>query len=155
MSAIIWPYRLAMTVIWAGLVTLMTTVGYLVWPSPAIYVSEPIPVENERNTVAPGDILYLVMSYDKPFDNETFVGVMVANRGTVWLLPVTLAALPPNTDEARGHTIRIPITLPAAIVPGEYVAIVSIVHPVRIPLPTFFHNAVRAHSEPFIVEPKS
>jgi len=150
-TPVIWPYRLAMAVIWVGLVIFLTTVGYIVWPSRPIYVSEPIPIENKNKQVEAGDILYLVMAYNKPFDNETFIGVMVASRGTIWLLPVTLAALPPNSEDERGHVIRIPVPIPHEVTPGQYVAVLSIVHPVRLPLPTLFHNAVRAHSEPFTV----
>ena len=145
---VIWPYRLAMAVIWLGLVTLMTIVGYILWPTQTIYIAEPIPVENTDRSVKSGGILFLVMSYNKPYDTETLIGVMIVHEGTVWILPVGLGAIPPSTTR-EGNRIRIPVHVPHEIPPGEYIAVLTFLHPVKIPLPTVFHSAIRANSEPF------
>lgn len=140
-----WPYRLAMSVVVAGCLTLGAIWGYVLWPVRTVYVDTPLRVLTP--VVRAGAYVAVHLRYSKPFEHEALVGFMFASKGNVALSPVGLSALPPGEHE---FNVYIPVPQVPA---GEYVVIAIVERQVRLPLPAVFDRAVTASSEPFrIVE---
>lgn len=142
----VWPYRLAMSVIVAGLMTLGTIYGYILWPTRVVYIDTPLPVLTP--TVSPGGWVTVRVRYSKPFAHEALVGWMFASQGEIAFGPVGLSAMPPGEHEFNVH-----VPVPTAIPPGEYVVVFIIERQVRLPLPAIFDRPVTAASVPFTVLP--
>ena len=138
-----WPYRLAMSVVIAGCLTLGAVWGYVLWPVQTVYVDTPLRVLTP--TVKAGTYVVVHIRYSKPYEHEALVGYMFASQGNVALSPVGLSALP-----AGEHEFNIYIPVPV-LPPGEYVVVAIIERQVRLPLPAVFDRAVTAASEPFQV----
>jgi hypothetical protein len=141
---LVWPYRLAMSVIVAGCLTLGAIFSYVFWPVRTIYIDTPLKVTPHE--VRAGDWIRLNLYYTKPFEHETLVGVMFASKGNIAMTPVGVSALP-----AGQHEMGMFVQVPSALPPDEYVALVIVERQVRLPLPAVFDTPVVAASEPFHV----
>lgn len=142
----LWPYRLAMSVIFAGLLTLGAVFGYALWPVRVVYIDTPMLVLTPE--VRRGEFVTVHARYSKPYPHEALVGWMFASKGNVAFGPASLSALP--TGE---HEFNMYVPVPNAIPPGEYVVIFIIERQVRLPLPAIFDRPVTAASVPFTVLP--
>jgi hypothetical protein len=116
--------------------------------SPRDVVQIAMPLKVEPLTVQAGGWITLDVRYTKLRDYDALVGVMIANEGTVVLLPASLSAMPSGT-----HQIKLMIQVPSALPPGEYVAYVIGEHTARLPLPMFGQSPLIVPSEPFTVVP--
>lgn len=143
---LLWPYRLAMSVIVAGALTFGSLLSYIFWPVQVVYIDTPVKVETP--TVRAGGTLTLHVRYSKPYEAASMVGVMYASEGTIALGPVGLSSLPPGD-----HDIHMLLQVPPALPPGQYVAVLLVERQVRLPLPALFDRPVRAASVPFTVLP--
>lgn len=140
-----WPYRLAMSVIAAGCVTLGSLYAYVLWPVQVVYIDTPMRVLTPE--VRAGEWLTVHVRYSKPFQHEALVGWMFASKGNVAFGPVSLSALPPGEHE---FNVYVPVP---PVPPGEYVVVFIIERQVRLPLPAIFDRPVTAASVPFTVLP--
>ncbi len=143
-TAPVWPYRLAMSVILAGSLSLGAIWGYVLWPVRVVYVDTPLRVLTP--IVRAGDAVTVHLRYSKPYTHEALVGWMFASRGNVALGPVGLSALPPGE-----HEVNVYVPVPLGLPPGEYVVIFIVERQVRLPVPALWDRPVTASSEPFQV----
>jgi hypothetical protein len=143
---LIWPYRLAMSVIVAGALTFGAGLSYVLWPTQAIYVDTPIMVDPHE--VKAGGWVRLNIRYSKPYHFASLVGAMIVSKGNVVLTPASLSALPPGE-----HQVGFYVQIPAAIPPDTYVIHAIIEHRARLPFPAVFDKPVVAASVPFEVLP--